>query len=169
MNDNTLDIFEDVSNPLDSIEELLSVNDWIFNRPNPEELTVHVSGKLGSYHLTFIWQEEYSAMQFFCEFENLRIPAERMEMTNRALARMNERLWLGHFEVPEETAAPRFRHTSLFRGWTNTSGADHVEDLVDLALIECERHHNIFNMLATSIVLDGRTLDLMLNEEAGEA
>lgn len=167
MSDN-LDTFEDVSNPLDSVEDLLAGNDWIFNRPNPDELTVHVSGKSGAYRLTFIWQEDYSAMQFFCDFD-MKIPAARTEMAALAMGRMNERMWLGHFDLPEDTMAPRFRHTSLFRGWTQTSGAEHVEDLVDIALLECERHHGIFKMLSDSLHIDDRALALMLAEEAGEA
>lgn len=161
-------IFEDVSNPLDSVEDILTGNDWIFNRPNPDELTVHVTGKLGAYNLTFVWQEEYSAMQFCCEYD-LRIPSEREDMTSKALRGINERLWLGHFDLLSHNKAPCFRHTSLFRGWTHTSGAEHVEDLVDIALAECERNYNLFNMLASSLYLDGAMLDLILSEEAGEA
>lgn len=168
MTDGSPDIFEDVSNPLDSIEDLLHGNDWVFSRPNPDELNVQVSGKQGAYGLTFIWQEDYSAMQFYCEF-NIKIPEGRVEMTERAMSRINERLWLGHFDLPEETMLPRFRHTSLFRGWTQTSGAEHVEDLVDIALVECERHYNVFRTLSDSLYIDGKTLSLMLVEEAGEA
>ena len=168
MTNNNAEIFEDVSNPLDSIEDLLAGNDWVFNRPNPDELTVHVRGKHSVYHLTFLWQEDYSAMQFFCEFD-LKIPEARAEMADRALNRINERLWLGHFDLPLETLTPRFRHTSLFRGWTQTSGAEHVEDLVDIALVECERHYNVFRTLSDSLYIDGKTLSLMLVEEAGEA
>ncbi len=168
MSDSAFEIFEDVSNPLDSVEDLLTGNDWIFNRPNPDELSVHVTGKLGCYRMTFLWQEEYSAMQFFCEYD-LRLPKDRQDMTGRALRVINERLWLGHFDVAEATGAPCFRHTSLFRGWTNSSGAEHVEDLVDIALAECERHHNIFAMLAGPRLISEEILGLMMADEAGEA
>lgn len=168
MTDNNAEIFEDVSNPLDSVEDFLSGNDWVFNRPNPDELTVRINGKHGLYALTFLWQEDYSAMQFICEFD-LKIPEGRAEMADRALSRINERMWLGHFDLPPETMQPRFRHTSLFRGCTQTSGAEHVEDLVDIALVECERHYNVFRTLAESMYIDGRMLSLMLTEEAGEA
>ena len=167
MSDAAPEIFEDVSNPLDSVEDILISHDWIFNRPNPDELTVQVTGKGGSYRLTFIWQEEYSAMQFFCEYD-LRIPTARQDLAGRALRRINERLWLGHFDVAD-TGAPCFRHTSLFRGWTHSSGAEHVEDLVDIALAECERHQNIFAMLSGALHLDNDVLTLMLADEAGEA
>jgi hypothetical protein len=163
-----LAFFEDVSNPLDSVEEFLSGNDWVFNRPNPEELTVTVTGRANAiYRLTFLWQEEFSAMQFFCEYD-IRIAKERQDMAGRALRTINERLWLGHFDVPE-TGMPCFRHTSLFRGMTQSSGAEHLEDLVEIALAECERHQNIFNMLASSLYLDADIMMLVLSDDAGQA
>lgn len=166
--DNNLAMFEEISNPLDGVEEFLSGNDWIFNRTSTDELTVNVTGRAGTYRMAFIWQEEFSAMQFFCEYD-LRIPKERQELTGQALRVINERIWLGHFDVPVDTGLPCFRHTSLFRGWTHSSNAEHVGDLVDIALSECERHHNIFRMLASSIGLDSDVMSLVLSDEAGQA
>jgi hypothetical protein len=167
MNSN-LALFEEISNPLDSVEDFLSGNDWIFNRPNPDELTVSVTGKAATYRLAFIWQEEFSAMQFFCEYD-LRIPKERQELTGKALRAINERIWLGHFDAPEDTGIPCFRHTSLFRGWTHSSNAEHVGDLVEIALSECERHQNMFSMLASSLYLDSDIMSLILSDDAGQA
>lgn len=167
MNDR-LEIFEDVSNPLDSIEDILSGQDWVFSRLTNDELAVQVHGKECSYSLTFIWQEEYHAMQFFCEYD-LRVPKKRVDLTRRALAVINESLWLGHFDITSATDAPCFRHTSLFRGMTHSSGAEHVEDLMEIALAECERHYHSFNMLATSLYMDDELLKLTLTDSAGEA
>jgi hypothetical protein len=167
MNDN-LAMFEEISNPLDSVEDFLSGHDWIFNRPSADELTVCVTGRSVTYRLAFIWQEEFSAMQFFCEFD-LRIPKERQEAAGQALRVINERIWLGHFDVPADTGIPCFRHTSLFRGWTHSSNAEHAGDLVDIALSECERHHNIFSVLASALPLDGDVMSLVLSDDAGQA
>ncbi|MBU0859656.1 MAG: YbjN domain-containing protein [Alphaproteobacteria bacterium] len=162
------EIFEDVSNPLDSIEDMLSGNEWAFSRLNDEELSVQVAGKRGQYNLTFIWQDEYSAMQFFCEFDQT-IPAARLDMACRVLRRINESLWLGHFDISSRNSAPCFRHTSLFRGCTQTSGAEHIEDLVDIALAESERFNNVFTMLATATDLTDDQLTFALSDAAGEA
>lgn len=167
MNDH-LEMFEDVSNPLDSIEDILQGNEWNFSRPHPDEITVHVSGKSATYRLTFLWQEEYSAMQFFCEYD-MNVPRERIERAGPALRTINEKLWLGHFDLPADTGVPCFRHTSLFRGWTNTSGAEHVEDLVDIGLAECERYYNAFSMMASATHLTDEMMSFILADGAGEA
>lgn len=163
-----LELFEDVSNPLDSVEEMLIGQDWAFDRTNEEELTVNVTGKRGDYKMTFIWQEEFNAMQFFCEYD-YTIPEERATLANKILRAVNEDLWLGHFDIPKATHAPCFRHTSLFRGWTQSSGAEHVEDLVDIAIAESDRFQSVFRMLTNKSSMDDSLLDFILSDSAGEA
>ena len=163
-----LELFEDVSNPLDSVEDMLRSQDWAFTRTQEEELTVDVTGKRGQYKMTFIWQEEFNAMQFFCEFD-FTIAEERRETTNKVLRAINEDLWLGHFDVPKTTNAPSFRHTSLFRGWTQTSGAEHVEDLVDIAIAESDRFQRVFRMLANKDKMDDSLISFIMSDSAGEA
>lgn len=160
--------FDDLGNPLDTIEDVLTGQDWIFNRPREDELSVHVSGRSGNYRLTFLWQEEYGALQFFCE-SDVCVPPARQDTAGRVLRTINERLWLGHFDVAADSAAPTFRHTSLLRGWTHGAGAEHIEDLVDIALAESERHYGVFNFLATALHVDEDALNLMLSDNAGEA
>ena len=162
-----MDLFEDVSNPLDSVEEILHGNDWVFDRPTESEIVVQASGQHTHYRMTFLWQEEYSAMQFFCEMDEC-VPKKRMDMASRLLKDINERLWLGHFDIPEETRTPVFRYTCLFRG-AQSSGMEHVEDIVEIGMAECERFHNAFALLATAPTLTSDTLALVLTEHAGAA
>lgn len=164
----TIEIFDDVSNPLDSIEDLLSGQEWVFSRPNPEELCVTVSGRLGTYRMTFIWQEEYCAMQFFCELD-ITIPDTRRAAAAAALQAINARLWLGHFIMQEQNSVPCFRHTSLFRGATQTSGTEHVEDLVNIAIAECERSYATFHLLSIDHDTDPSLFHLAFAESQGEA
>lgn len=164
-----IDVFDDVSNPLDSVEEILSANDWAFDRMSEDELTVHVSGKMGEYKMLFVWQEDYSAMQFCCEID-LEIRSEALDNAAKAMSAINATLWLGHFDVRPGTVMPCFRHTSLFRGMTYGSGADHLEDLVDIALAECERYYPAFDLLSRSSTAGNHAdLALAMMESAGES
>ncbi len=164
-----IDAFEDVSNPLDSVEEILSANDWSFDRMSEDELTVQISGKMGEYKMLFVWQEDYSAMQFVCEFD-LEFRPEAIDNAARAMTAMNANLWLGHFDIRPGTAVPCFRHTSLFRGMTQGSGADHLEDLVDIALSECERYYPAFTLLSRSSTAGNhQDLALAMMETAGRS
>lgn len=162
------EFFEDVSNPLDSVEEILCAHDWTFDRATEDELTVQISGKMGEYRLFFEWQEQYSAMQFTCQLD-VDIKREAMDLAARTMSAINSGLWLGHFDVRPGTEIPCFRHTALFRGQTQSSGAEHIEDLVDIALAECERYYPVFDLFSRGVPKDGRDLDLALMQVQGES
>lgn len=161
-------MFEEISNPLDSVEDILVSQEWAFSRMNNDELMVDVSGKLGTYRMVFMWQEEFSAMQFQCHYD-IVVPRDRRDVLALALSRVNAEMWLGHFDIPEDTGVPRFRHTSLFRGQTQSSGADHLQDLMDIALAECERNYSMFQVLSQDETLDENQLNLALLDSAGQA
>jgi len=162
------EIFEDVANPLDSVEEILCANDWSFDRMTEDELTVQITGKMGDYKLFFHWQEEYSAMQFRCECD-VAVRGDALEAAAKTMTKINSSLWLGHFDFYGSTNAPCFRHTTLFRGMTQTSGADHIEDLVDIALAECERYYPVFDIYSRGVPADTLELSLALMQIAGES
>ena len=162
------DIFEDVSNPLDSVEDILHANDWIFDRMAEDELHVQITGKMGEYKLFFHWQEQYSAMQFVCQYD-LDVKREAMDMAAKTMTSINSALWLGHFDFREGTEIPCFRHTTLFRGQTQTSGAEHMEDLVDIALAECERYYPVFDILSRGVPANDCEMKLALMTVAGES
>jgi hypothetical protein len=167
MNDQA-NIFEDFGNPLDSIEDILAGQNWSFSRMNNDELMIDVAGRLGTYRMILLWQEEYSAMQFFCHYD-MAIADDRRDIVSMALAPVNAALWLGHFDLPSETGVPRFRHTSLMRGQDQNTGADHLQDLMDIALNECERYYPMFQLLAETRGLDEGLLNLAAADSAGEA
>ena len=162
------EIFEDVSNPLDSVEDILHANDWIFDRMTEDELQVQITGKMGEYKLFFHWQEQYSAMQFVCQYD-LDVKREAMDMAAKTMTSINSGLWLGHFDFREGTEIPCFRHTTLFRGQTQTSGAEHIEDLVDIALAECERYYPVFDILSRGVPANDCDMTLALMTVAGES
>ncbi len=155
-------------NPLDGIEDILASQDWVFDRPNPDELSVVLSSQNAAYRITFMWQQEVNAMHFFCEFD-VTVPEDRRASVAVALLTVNARLWIGHFILQEHSGVPCFRHTSIHRDWTNALSTGHVEDLVEIALAECDRHRGIFTMLSGSTAPDPALLTLALSQPAGQA
>ena len=175
LNEHTeIDLYDDVSNPLDGIEEIMINNDWTFDRAFEDQLTVQVSGKHGHYKMAFVWQEDYSAMQFCCA-PDVCISPNKIDEAARVIARINGDLWLGHFDIrmknveTEGSYTPCFRHTSLFRGMTETSGVDHIEDLIDIALAECERYYLTFDLLSKAENQDNKDMILAMMDVAGRS
>ena len=48
--------------PLDVVERLASLRDWIFDRIETDEMSVSVSGRWAEYHVAFTWIEEVESL-----------------------------------------------------------------------------------------------------------
>lgn len=128
--------------PLDLVEEIVTANSWRFERADSDEMAVEVAGTWCNYRLFFVWQDDFSAMQFFCQYA-IAVEARRRKELFPLLALVNERLWLGNFIFPKDEPSPVFRHTLLMRG-TGGASLEQLEDLVDFGLSECERFYPAF-------------------------
>lgn len=165
-----IDPFDELSNPLDSVEDILNANKWTFDRRNEDELNVQVTGRRGSiYDMQFVWQEEYGAMCLTCTMGDIIIHEGRLDEAGQTLRQINAHLWLGHFDFTDEERIPRFRHTCLFRGMHGASGAEHIEDLVDIALAECERFFDAIDLISRPLKAPADLLDLAMMDVAGES
>jgi hypothetical protein len=155
------------ANPVDMVEQIVSANDWAFDRRNDEELAAEVPGQWCNYSLYFAWREDMGAMHFTCAFD-MKVPDAKRGPICELLAMVNEKLWLGHFGLWDEDAVPMFRHTSLLRGGAGLS-SEQVEDLVDLAVAECERFYPAFQFVIWGGKSAREAVAASLLETAGEA
>jgi hypothetical protein len=131
------------TNPLDVLEQIVIANDWTFERRSDGEMAAEAPGKWGNYTLFFSWAAEISAMHFSCAFE-MKVPGGKRAPLFELLALANERLWIGHFGLESDDGTPVFRHSVLLRGAPGAS-AESLEDMVDIALTECERFFPAFS------------------------
>ena len=134
-----------VPNPLDLVEDLLDANNWPFQRPSREELVAEVRGRWSGYRLFFGWVGELAAMQLSCLYD-IRVPQAKRGEVYGLLALINPRLWLGHFDLAPDELVPVFRHALPLRGVGGAS-VEQLEDLVDIAVGECERFYPAFQFV----------------------
>ena len=132
-------------NPLDLLEEIVDANDWPHERASGDELAVEISGRWCDYRLFFMWQEDMGALHFTCLFES-RVGTDRRAEIYHLLALINEKLWLGHFDLSSEESTPMFRHTLLLRG-AGAASVEQLEDLVDVAVSESDRYYPAFQFV----------------------
>ncbi|MGC1411569.1 MAG: YbjN domain-containing protein [Acetobacteraceae bacterium] len=133
------------ANPLDIMEQIVSANDWAFDRRSDSEMAAEAPGRWCDYGLWFSWSHEISAMHFTCAFD-LKVPEKCRSALYELLALANERLWIGHFGLESEDGIPVFRHAVLLRGAPGAS-AESLEDMVDIAITECERFFPAFQVV----------------------
>ena len=136
---------ERATNPLDVLEQIVSSNEWAFERRSDGEMAAEAPGKWCDYGLFFSWSPEISAMHFSCAFD-MKVPPETRHKLFELLAIANEKLWIGHFGLESEDGVPVFRHSVLLRGSPSAS-AESLEDMVDIAITECERFFPAFQFV----------------------
>ena len=155
------------SNPLDVMEELVSANEWRYDRSNEEEMIVEIAGQWCEYRMFFVWQADLGAMYFSSLFD-LKVPANKKREAAELLSLINERLWLGHFDLCSEESAPMFRHTILLRG-TGGVAVEQLEDLMEAALCECERYYPAFQFVIWGGKRPEEAMQAAMLETVGEA
>jgi hypothetical protein len=156
-----------VHNPLDVIEQIVSANEWAFDRRNDCEMAAEAPGKWCDYGLYFSWSHEISAMHFTCTVD-LKVPERRRAALYELLALGNEKLWIGHFGMDADDGMPVFRHSVLLRGTAGAS-SESMEDMVDIAITECERFFPAFQFVLWGGKSPSDALAAALLECAGEA
>ncbi|HUW80395.1 MAG TPA: YbjN domain-containing protein [Acidocella sp.] len=155
------------ANPLDLVEQIIDANDWAFDRRSDSDMAAEAPGKWCDYGLYFSWSHEISVMHFSCAFD-LKAPVKRRTALYELLAKANEKLWIGHFGMDEDTGMPIYRHSILLRG-TPTASAESIEDLVDIGLTECERFFPAFQFALWEGKSPDDALEAAMLECVGEA
>ena len=132
-------------NPIDIVEEVIYEKKWSFSRADEYELVADISSKWCQYRLYFTWSENIRAISFTITFD-LKFPQNKIIKAYELIGLINEKLWLGHFDITSKNGIPAFRHTIL-------SNADSdflhkkLENLVDIAIYECEKYYPSFQQV----------------------
>ena len=158
---------EAAANPLDLVEQFVTANDWPFDRRNEDEMAVEVPGRWCDYSLYFAWREDIGALHFTCAMD-MKVQNNKRGHLHELLASVNERLWLGHFGLWAEEGVPMFRHAVLLRGLMGAS-MEQIEDLVDIAVSECERFYPAFQFVLWGGKSPADAISAALLDTVGEA
>lgn len=88
---------------------MLSAENLTFDRTEDGDLAFALKGDWKDYELWFAWRPEADCLQL-CLSLDLRAPKSRSANAYELLALINQRVWLGHFEVWTEDGEVVFRH-----------------------------------------------------------
>ena len=154
-------------NPLDLAEQLIEDREWLCDRPMDEELLAEFSSQWCNYRIWFTWQEELGVLIFSCGFDT-KLPEHKRKAVYPLLAAVNEKMWLGHFDIDSEEGAITFRHALLLRGGQGAT-SEQIEDLMDIAIAECDRFFPAFQTVAWGGSDTQDALQIALMDPAGEA
>ena len=154
-------------NPIDYIEDIIHSKKWSFSRAADDELVADIASHWCQYRLYFAWSEKIKAINFTVTFD-IKFPETKSKQVYELLSKINEKLWIGHFDVTSKNGIPAFRHTVL-APHGNQILYNQLEDLVDIAVYECEKYYPAFQLILFEDSSPQEALDLCVIETIGNA
>ena len=154
-------------NPIDIVEDVIHAKKWTFSRADDYELVAEISSEWCQYRLYFTWSEQIKAISFTITFD-LRFPQNKLVEAQELLALINEKLWIGHFDITSKNGIPAYRHTVLsFPESENLH--NQLEHLVDIAIYECEKYYPSFQLVLFEDTKPIKALEISTFETIGQA
>jgi hypothetical protein len=155
------------ANPLEVIEHMAASNDWSFERPSDDEIAILVRGKWTDYRISFTWMADIEALHLACAFE-CKVPDHCRAEVLKLLSMINERMWVGHFDLWFEDGLVMYRHALVLTGGLAAS-AGQCESLLSTALDGCESHYPAFQFVVWAGKTARDALDAAVFETSGHA
>jgi hypothetical protein len=156
-----------LEHPLDVVERLASLRDWIFDRAETDEMSVSVSGSWADYHIAFTWIEDVEALHVACAFD-LKVPERRRQEVLQLLSYINEQLWVGHFDLWSSENVVMFRNALLLAGGAEPTQGQ-CETMLRVAVEACERYFQAYQFVIWAGKSAREALDSVLFETEGSA
>lgn len=155
------------SHPLDKIEQLATSQDWPFDRSSVDEISLSVSGKWADYHVSFTWRDDLEGLHLACTFD-MKVPDQRRGEVARLVARVNEHLWLGHFDLWTDEGVLLFRYGLLLAGGARLTDGQ-CDAMLKLGLETSERYFPSFQYVVWAGKTAEEAMEAALFETVGEA
>ena len=139
------DDIETGSDPLEVVEHVLNAENLSFDRTEDGDLAFALTGDWKDYELWFAWRPEADCLQL-CLSLDMRAPKSRKPAAYELLALINQRIWLGHFEVWTDGGEVVFRHAlSVPQGERPTLAQ--AASMIDAAVEAADRFYPAFDFL----------------------
>lgn len=159
--------------PIDTLERYFGANGWSSERSGDEEIAATIDGAWGKYEVRALWREEDNVLQIV-GMPGLRVPDEHRASGYELAGRINEQLWLGHFDIWSADGSVLFRHAALLAVPEDEEegvglSLAQAETFVEAALDECDRYYPAFDFLIAGAHNPTEALAAALIDVAGEA
>lgn len=161
------DLETPVPNPIELAEEVMLHREVPFDRPLEDELVAELEGHWCNYRLWLSWEESLGALMLTSSYD-IKIPEQHRMLLYPLVAKVNEHVLLGHFDISSVDGSIAYRNGQLLRDAKAITQAQ-VEELIDIAAAECERFYPAFQTVLWGGQNSEEALKLVLFEPAGIA
>ncbi|MDR1334161.1 MAG: YbjN domain-containing protein [Holosporaceae bacterium] len=154
-------------NPIDITETLATKMDLNFNRIDDNEISVLLKEDNPEYVLSVVFKVDCEIVYFACDM-NLSVPDNKRPAVVDALAKANERIWVGHFDLLSLGSRIVYSLTIPFASSFIMDEAM-MESIIQLVMDECNRFYHYFALIIESKKAPDLTFNALFLETAGEA
>lgn len=152
--------------PLDVVEHVLTAENLQFDRTEDGDLAFTLAGDWKDYELWFAWRPEADCLQL-CLSLDQQVVAEQRAAAHELVAIVNQRLWLGHFEVWDDGEII-FRHAMALMAGERPTLAQ-AAAMIDIAVEAADRFYPAFDFLVRGSKTPADAIAACMFETVGEA
>ena len=153
--------------PLDVVERVLSAENLEFERSSDGELTFVLTGDWKDFELWFAWRPEADCLQL-CLSIDLKAAATLRGSAYELVNLINQRVWLGHFEIWAEEGEVIFRHAMALPDGERPSMAQ-TASMIDAAMEAADRFYPAFDFLVSGSKSPQEAMAACMFETVGQA
>lgn len=155
------------ADPLDLIEQVALALDSEVERIDGNEVHVVTNGTWRDTGIWFTWRPELSTLQLGAPLD-LKVPEGRMADARELVTLVNERLWVGHYDLWSEDKAIVYRNSAILSEGGHLD-AHQAEILLKATAEAVERFFPAFNFLIWGDKTAQDALQSSMFETAGSA
>ncbi len=153
--------------PLDVVEHVLNAENLDFDRTDDNELAFALAGDWKDYEMWFAWRPEADCLQL-CLSLDVKAPKTKRGPAYELLSLINQRVWLGHFELWAEDGDIVFRHSMVLPTGERPTLAQ-AASMIDAAVESADRFYPAFDFLIRGAKTPGDAMAACMFETVGRA
>jgi hypothetical protein len=153
--------------PLDVVERVLAAENLSFDRTDDGDLAFALTGDWKDFELWFAWRPEADCLQL-CLSVDLKAGRPQRDAAHSLINLINQRVWLGHFEVWADDGEIIFRHALSLPDGERPSMAQ-AASMIDAAMEAADRFYPAFDFLISGGKSPEEAMAACMFETAGHA
>lgn len=155
------------SPPVEMLAALFNARGWAAQQVNDRELSGEIQGSWAKYQMRCVWRGEDNVLQVIC-LPDIRVPDAKRTPALELLAKVNEQMWLGHFDIWSNGGMLVYRHGALL-GDDGMLSLNQAQAVVETAVEECDRFYPAFQFVLWGDKEPDAALASAMVDAAGEA
>lgn len=157
---------EEDSAPLEMLVALFEARGWPCESAHGE-MSGEIQGSWTTYQVKGIWRPDDMVLQILC-LPEIRVPDAKRKQAQELVARVNEQMWLGHFDIWSNGGVVLYRNGTML-GDDGLLSLSQAQALVEIAVDECDRFYPAFQFVLWGDKTPVEALEAAMVDAAGEA